>query len=186
MRFGLAFLVLCFLLAPLAAAQDTHSVTIHARESGCPEGKTFCFTMDGSLEELKAGDRVTFTLVNDGTTAHEMVVVPLAEADAEHKATKEDSSLGEIEEIEPGAQDTATFTIPSGGVYIWCALAGHEQLGMWMEIPADTTSKDSPLPVVWVLVGVAAALFLVRRRVADLFVPACLYLSVSKISPCRQ
>ncbi len=164
MRFGLAFILLCFLVAPFADAQSSRSVTIHARESGCPEGKSFCFTVGGSLEGLEANDHVTFTLVNDGTTAHEMVVAPLSEADPEHKATKEDNALGEIEEIEPGEQGTATFTIPSGGIYIWCALAGHEQLGMWLEIPATAERKDSPLPVGWVLAGVAASVFLARRH----------------------
>lgn len=163
-----ALLVVC-LSVPMVSAQDqdAYTITIHAKESGCPAGKTFCFSMDGDLTGLTTGDEVTITLVNDGTTEHELVIVPLGSADPDHKATAEDDSPGEIPETGAGQQATATFQTPKGGFYFFCAISGHEQLGMWLEAPAaagENDSESSPGPSVLSVLVLAVAAVAVRRR----------------------
>ncbi len=165
MRLIIPLLLIIALAMPAVSAQPAnYEVTVRARESGCPDDKDFCFVVVGSLAKIQAGDKVTFTLVNDGTTAHELVVVPYADRDKEHKATDEATALGEIEQIEPGQSASATFTVPDGGFYFWCALPGHETLGMWTEAPAVSSGKDSPSPLVFAVLGVMAAALILRRR----------------------
>lgn len=154
-----------------AGAASAATFTATAKETGCPAGRTFCFDAPATVE---VGGVVTLTLKNSGATVHELVAVPGADADANHSATSEDNAYGAVEDVEAGQEASADVTIPAGvtQVYFFCALPGHETLGMWFTAqgtpaaPADA-EKKSPTPLPGILaVGalVAAAAFLARRR----------------------
>ncbi len=164
MRLLVALLMFLALAVPATAQGSNYEVTVYARESGCPDGKDFCFVVVGSLAKIEPGDKVTFTLINEGNTGHELVVVPFDDRDRQHKDTDEATALGEIEEIGPGRTASATFTVPDSGFYFWCALPGHETLGMWVEAPVAKAEKDSPSPVAFAVLGLIAAAIVLRRR----------------------
>ena len=76
-----------------------------------------------------------------------------------------------------GASDTVTFAVPSGTskLYYWCDVSGHEELGMWGEIPVQAAAGDgdddgegdgngSPVPVYVALGAILCAVVLFRRK----------------------
>jgi MYXO-CTERM domain-containing protein len=152
-----------------ANAQGTVDLTVEARESGCPQAYCFVVTQ-GSLDDLAPGVEVNVHFINleDNAAEHEFVVTTSDQADSNHAATSEDDAIAESEEgMAPGTEDNITFTVPDDapGVYFWCGVPGHEQLGMWLmtEFGGGDTANGAPLPL-WVgLIGLVGAVFLRRR-----------------------
>lgn len=157
------------LLALVAGSAAAATFTVSAKESGCPEPRSFCFDA-GADPVVPAGEPVTLVLKNQGTTLHELVAVPADAADPAHAATPEDDAYGAVEDVEPGTEDSAEVTFPANvdRVYFYCALPGHEQLGMWFEARAVAGSEgsrtDTPLPPLAALAALGAAALALRRR----------------------
>jgi uncharacterized cupredoxin-like copper-binding protein len=160
--------ILALLALSLLPAAQAASVTlsIEARETGCPSGHTYCFVVtQGNLADLKAGVQATVTFANKGNIPHELKVLNVADADATHKGSKEDKAIASSKEDLPaGATDTFSFTVPAGaaGVYMFCGVSGHEQLGMWLD--STSAAKGTPGPELGLLVAALAAVGLSARR----------------------
>lgn len=166
--------------APALAHGGAHDLVVVASEDGCPDGRAFCFEItEGSLSDVGPGDEVTITLKNEGSSLHNLYVTRLSQADPGGD-TPSEAAFAETEDLDRDEQGEISFTVPESaeGIYLWCEVSGHEQLGMYTEAPfqadvapssgdgAQATSNDSP--VAWALVplslaGVAAALVLGRR-----------------------
>jgi len=68
----------------------------------------------------KTGETDDFTLINNGKEKHELEIL---EPDGK--------AIGEIEPIDPGKKDNATFTFKEPGTYTYvCGIEGHEAKGM--------------------------------------------------------
>jgi len=172
--------LLCLLIGvalvpwPAAPAQTTVNLTVEALESGCPSGKTYCFKeTSGNLDDVQPGSVVKVTFTNKGTTPHEVTVVDYADRNPEHRNTPRNDSLGASERNMAGdATDEFEFTVPSDatGLYLWCSVPGHEQLGMWLEQSfsggnGETTSKGSPgVGAIGLLVALGVALVALGAR----------------------
>jgi plastocyanin len=63
--------------------------------------------------------RVTFTAVNRGRTAHTL------------RVTDGTRDLLKITTLLPGGRGEATATLAAGTYKLYCAIANHEELGMW-------------------------------------------------------
>lgn len=145
---GLA-LVAALAIAPLAGAHGGADVatqlTIAAREADdCPDGSSYCFVVtEGDLSELGPNTTVRLTFVNEGTMIHNVAVTRLRDADPAHEETPMMGLFaGSDEEVPVNASQTFFFHIPAdaGGVYLWCHVLGHEQLGMWLQVSFDGTA----------------------------------------------
>jgi uncharacterized cupredoxin-like copper-binding protein len=88
---------------------------------------------------VEAGE-VTFDVTNwSRNLVHEMLVVAVANAnvqlpyDADDQRVIEDkiNSLGETEEMQPGASKTLTLDLKPGTYLLICNVAGHYAAGMW-------------------------------------------------------
>ncbi len=92
--------------------------------------------------EVAAG-KVTFDVTNDSKeTIHEMVVAPLANADATLPFVEKDNEvdeegaghLGEVSELDPGKSGSLTVEMKPGTYVLYCNVAGHYAAGMWTVI----------------------------------------------------
>lgn len=174
--------LLCLLIGvalvpwPAAPAQTTVNLTVEALESGCPSGKTYCFKeTSGNLANVRPGSVVKVTFTNKGATPHEVTVVDYADRNPDHKSTPRNGSLGASERnMAGGATDDFEFTVPADatGIYLWCSVPGHEQLGMWLEqsfassgTGGETKSKGSPgIGAIGLLVALGVALVALGAR----------------------
>ena len=84
-----------------------------------------------------AGGEVTFSISNEGPSAHEFVVVETDDAPGDlpvedGEVTEDDLNvIGEAEDIAPSTSaDPLTLTLPAGNYVIICNLPGHYQQGM--------------------------------------------------------
>ncbi|MGA7271563.1 MAG: hypothetical protein WB239_10870 [Acidimicrobiia bacterium] len=91
--------------------------------------------VDPDTTTVSSGD-VTFSATNDGGEAHEMVIVKgVAPADLPtdenghviEEELPEGSLVGEIEELEPGSTDSATFNLEAGTYTIFCNILEEDQ-----------------------------------------------------------
>lgn len=132
-----------------AFAAETVTVTLSER-ADMPMMMNMGIGMDGDpamgmlaltadVATVKAGE-VTFNVTNLSTTMeHEMVVIPLADADtppaynAEEMAIDEDAAgaIGEVSELAPGATGTVTLKLEPGIYLLVCNLPDHYASGMW-------------------------------------------------------
>jgi uncharacterized cupredoxin-like copper-binding protein len=105
----------------------------HGMPSGGPMGITL------STDTVPAGE-VTFAVSNDSKDmVHEMVLAPVKNEKKPlpyvKKAMKVDEDaaghLGEVAELEPGANGALTLTLKPGKYILYCNIAGHYTLGMW-------------------------------------------------------
>lgn len=90
------------------------------------------FTFTPADLTVPAGAEVTVNLVNSGTVEHEMVIMLLGK---EATAPFDDDDEGNIyweAELEPGMEETVTFTAPSepGTYQLVCGTPTHLELGM--------------------------------------------------------
>jgi uncharacterized cupredoxin-like copper-binding protein len=89
---------------------------------------------------------VTFTVSNDGTIAHEFVVlktdtqaadIPLGKFEGEPNRINEDTAgtnVGETGDMEAGTTKTLTIDLAPGHYVFLCNLPGHYQAGMHIDV----------------------------------------------------
>jgi uncharacterized cupredoxin-like copper-binding protein len=96
------------------------------------------FAIELSTSEVPAG-AVTFRATNEGTIAHEMVIVrsdepvdalPLDGATVDEAAV---DVIGELEEFPAGETEEGTFDLEPGRYILFCNIAGHYEGGMRTE-----------------------------------------------------
>ncbi|MFQ5838135.1 MAG: plastocyanin/azurin family copper-binding protein [Thermoplasmata archaeon] len=151
-----SMLIGALMLVPNASAK-TINVTITAKESGCPTGKTFCF----DLGEISAdvGDTIVITLVN-------------AAANNVSHDLKIDEFGVELQLIAPGEQDSATFTVDSAGTFTYyCSVPGHRQLGMEGSLVVAGGGPSPGLDITFVI-GITAGVLLAVGVVAFIIISA--------------
>lgn len=95
-----------------------------------------------STQSVKAGE-VTLAVTNSSKEmVHEMVLSPVKDEKAalpyDKMAQKVDEDaaghLGEVAELEPGKSGSLTIDLKPGKYILYCNIAGHYVLGMWMLI----------------------------------------------------
>lgn len=173
---ALALVAALSLAAPFATAVSAAGVTLTAKESACPTGKTFCF--DASASTLSAGEN-TITLNNPSTNAapHNVCV---------KVGTTETCKPARDQNVDPGGEATLTFTAPAGStVEYWCE--PHKTIGMTGTFtvqgaapsptptptptptpspsPGDSGTKGSPdVGLLSIALGVGLLAVVLRRR----------------------
>jgi uncharacterized cupredoxin-like copper-binding protein len=97
-------------------------------------GKPKEFSLSASPAQIAAG-KTTFTVTNQGSILHEMVVVPSAGGPAALRepdgTANEAGAEGEVPDVEPGAGGKLTVTLPAGKYVLLCNLPGHYAGGMY-------------------------------------------------------
>jgi len=160
------------LLGPLVAAQNAATtLTVVSSQSGCPDGKTFCFEVsaDGVLE---AGTDVEIVFANEASGSHNVHAVAPDLADADHRASPADRAIVATATVEAGGNDAVSLTVPAGeGIYFWCSVSGHEQIGMWELVPigseigsADGQGSGRWVPPVLIVLGLVLYVMLGRDK----------------------
>ena len=94
------------------------------------------FAISASPAEATAGD-VTFEVVNDGPSEHEMVII---KTDLAPDALPTDSKgeviedevepIDEVEDVAPGSSASLTVNLEAGSYVLLCNLPGHYAAGM--------------------------------------------------------
>lgn len=134
-------LVAVFAIASVACSSDSSSSSAAGSSSDADTGaaisatvKDFSIAIDPT--EI-AGGEVTFSISNEGPSAHEFVVVETDDAPGDlpvedGEVTEDDLNvIGEAEDIAPSTSaDPLTLTLPAGNYVIICNLPGHYQQGM--------------------------------------------------------
>lgn len=99
-------------------------------------GKPDEYTMAPSPAEVAAGP-VTFSVKNDGTVVHEMVVIKtdkgaanLADANGE---VDEAGAVGEVADLAAGGSQDLQLNLEPGKYALVCALPGHYTSGMYAD-----------------------------------------------------
>ncbi|MCO6049312.1 cupredoxin domain-containing protein [Mesorhizobium sp. RP14(2022)] len=127
--------VLLALALTLAAGPSLAATTVNVTEDGKTED---AMTLTLEPASVKAGE-VTFMVKNaDPTDEHEMVLMRLKSADQKlpfnAKKNRVDESqlktLGEVEDIKPGASGMLTATLKPGTYMLFCNIKGHYKAGM--------------------------------------------------------
>lgn len=87
--------------------------------------------------------KVVFKVTNNSKTViHEMLLAPIANADAalpyvdnENRADEENThDLGEVSELDPGKSGELTVDMKPGTYILFCNVPGHLGAGMWTTI----------------------------------------------------
>jgi uncharacterized cupredoxin-like copper-binding protein len=134
-------LVAVLAIASVACSSDSSSSSAAGTTATSPGGgaavaatlKDFSISIDPS--EVAAGD-VTFTINNEGPSAHEFVVIKSDTAPGdlpvEDGLVTEDGIdvIGEAEDIAPSTTTDLTLELEAGQYVIICNLPGHYQQGM--------------------------------------------------------
>lgn len=122
----------------LVADTRRHTATLTLIAGYTPALAGFNFDGYGKgtmVVNLPSGYRVTVIYQNRGAYPHSVLVTPYAKKDLEtdwpvafHGAVSTDAQDG----TRPGAAQRVSFVVNRVGTYaIICAVAGHEQAGMW-------------------------------------------------------
>lgn len=92
-----------------------------------------------SADSAPAG-KITFDVTNiSNDTIHEMIVAPVTDItkplpfDKSTQTVVEDEQthLGEVSELDPGASGALTLTMKPGTYILYCNIPGHYMAGMW-------------------------------------------------------
>jgi uncharacterized cupredoxin-like copper-binding protein len=94
--------------------------------------------MEEDVSSVKAGE-VKFDVTNmSKDMVHEMLVIPVPAADPLPYLTSDETvdedkagSLGEVEELDPGASGSLTLDLKPGTYVLLCNVPGHYTAGMW-------------------------------------------------------
>lgn len=173
---------LALLAGPLAGTATGHAgtdtFTIEPRESGC-SGSQYCYVAtEGDPANVSAGDqvRIIFKNPSSNSAAHNFHVTLPDQADSSHQDTPTSASFASTSDVQPGEQEELQFQVPSGasGIYWWCDVSGHEDLGMWTELTFSGSGGDggsdggsengSPFPAVGAILAVAGLALVLKRR----------------------
>jgi len=105
-----------------------------------------------SSERIAANTAVQFTIVNNGTVEHEVVLEKKGSVD---EALEIGNESAEVEHIQPGETRTQVWTIADPGDYqLACHIEGHYQGGMvqaFTVVPPGGGSFDGLM--VWLIIG---------------------------------
>ncbi len=87
---------------------------------------------NGPTIKLTAGQTVTITLHNVGTTAHNFAITT-AKSDGNTNLAFQNAQIASASSpVAPGSTASTTFTVGSAGNYYYiCQVDGHVSLGMW-------------------------------------------------------
>jgi uncharacterized cupredoxin-like copper-binding protein len=100
---------------------------------GDTSGTKAAMTMTVTPASAPAG-RVTFTVKNNGTVIHEMVILktdtPYDQLPVVKDKVNESSSVGEVADIGKGKTKSGTFKLKAGNYVLVCNIAKHYGLGM--------------------------------------------------------
>ncbi len=119
-------------------------ITIEAREQGCPQGHRWCLVAtEGNLSTLEQGQRIEITLVNQGNSGHQLSVAHGEDQDPDHEDTPSAAAFFTIDRVPAERSATGTLEVPeeAKALYLWCDVPGHEQGGMWIEVPVTETER---------------------------------------------
>ena len=98
------------------------------------------FAFDPKDTSAKAG-RVTISAPNDGKVVHELVLLKTDEDPAalpkKGDEVDESTSVGEIDDVEPGSTKKAKFKLAPGKYAMVCALPGHYEGGMYGSLTVE-------------------------------------------------
>jgi plastocyanin len=94
--------------APAAPSeQESEAVTVTAGD----------FELQADEDTFTAGE-VTFTLVNDGGSTHDLVV------------ERDGQDVAAASAVDPGQTSTVTVTLEPGRYVLYCSIANHRAMGM--------------------------------------------------------
>jgi len=105
------------------------------------------------VESVGEGD-VTFTVTNDGTVPHELVIIrtdlpadalPLTEA-GDRVPEAEVNLIGEVEEFGAGLTERGTFALTAGNYVLICNIPGHYTLGMNVAFTVTAAPAEEVAP----------------------------------------
>jgi uncharacterized cupredoxin-like copper-binding protein len=99
---------------------------------GDTNGTNAPMTMTLTPSTVPAG-KVTFTVKNDGTIKHEMVVLKATPAElvvGSDGKVSESTTAGEVGDVEVGKTKTGTLNLAAGTYEVVCNIKDHYQLGM--------------------------------------------------------
>jgi uncharacterized cupredoxin-like copper-binding protein len=105
------------LLAVALSACGTAPATVRAPD-GKPEVTLDDFLLSPQRVRVPPGE-VTFTAVNRGRTAHTL------------RVTDGTRDLLKVTTLLPGDRGQASARLPRGTYKLYCAIANHEELGLW-------------------------------------------------------
>jgi uncharacterized cupredoxin-like copper-binding protein len=97
------------------------------------------FKIATSTSDVQAG-KVTFTAVNDGKTAHELVVIKTDKAAGDlgkGSRVSESGSVGEVSDVAPGQTKSNTIDLKPGHYALICNIPGHYMSGMHADLTAS-------------------------------------------------
>jgi Uncharacterized copper-binding protein len=103
-----------------------------AVDLGDTKGTDAAETLTLSPSSVPAG-KVTFTVKNSGTIKHEMVVLkvsPPTLAVGSDGKVSEDSTAGEVGDVEVGKTQAGTLDLKAGTYEVVCNIKDHYRLGM--------------------------------------------------------
>ena len=140
-----AFFALVAVLAIASVACSNDSSTSSSSAAGSSSDADTGATVNATVKDFAiaidpteiAGGEITFSISNEGPSAHEFVVIETDDAPGdlpvEDGEVTEDglNVIGEAEDIAPSTSaDPLTLTLAAGDYVIICNLPGHYQQGM--------------------------------------------------------
>lgn len=116
--------------SPTASTAPASSGPLASAVAAIPVTLADFSIMPGDLQVT--GTTVSFEVVNDGPTPHNLAIRDEA-----------GTILGTTADLSQGARATLTVTLPAAGTYVtFCTLPGHESLG----VKGTLTVVDGPVP----------------------------------------
>ena len=120
--------------AAAPAATTTQPATQGAGASGALTVRMTEFAFDPKDAVATAG-KVTISAPNDGKVVHELVVLKTnadpAKLPMDGDEVNENTNVGEIPHVEPGATKKVTLKLAPGKYAMVCNLPGHYKAGMY-------------------------------------------------------
>jgi uncharacterized cupredoxin-like copper-binding protein len=116
-----------------APAQTGTPVAVTVGDVNGVSGPAMSMTMTVAPASVSAGS-VTFTLTNNGSIVHEMVVLKTDTAVDQLQVTggkvSEDTSVGEVPELAAGKSKSVTLDLAAGKYVLVCNVKDHYTMGM--------------------------------------------------------
>ena len=89
------------------------------------------FTFTPNHFSIPAGKEISLTLTNSGDVVHEFVIMKLGTTVGADFGPEDEPNIYWEIEVQPGSNETATFTAPTPGEYqVVCGISGHFMAGM--------------------------------------------------------
>lgn len=145
--FGIALVASSALFAVTARAQTASTVNVKLDDSTSMAGMNGAMKMEADRYVVPAG-KVTIRATNESKALiHELLVIPETSGPLPYNAAASKlvesgmNSLGEVDDLKPGASGFRVFTLKPGKYYLICNQPGHFKAGMYTELTvvADKT-----------------------------------------------